>query len=493
MNTFRGDMSKYKFMLPLKPPGLTISKEFTAKDIFTTMLRATSNINFFDYLDDNNKKKRNNVIRVIVNHLNKLKIPKIATFRFVYLFDMLINDESLVAQLDYELIGLGSLSLVMKFFCPDNKTIPLRKMSYIFSSSRYTSAYTVSQIIVAEILCMKACDYFLSVTDVYNFLNMILISGIVFNFDKGKSQYELNSNVYHTPYEILEKIMLTNYNYVFYNCLYLSCAIVMLTREKYGLDKWPTILVKTFNLSFETIKQTYVFVKETYNMNNNENVNNSKPIESTPTKIPRNKSVSPYKKPSSICTTPSISKNELLPKENIVMKLDVIRSNRNKSSITTERESVGTQNALINTSRNFGGGIYNNYMKNHNLIQSANTAQSFLNSGSGSKSTNISIITKLSQSATKHGAKNRSMDMSSVDSYLSTTMGTTNGDNSCNKNIRANLRSRVINLSLYQKKEKSNSVDRGKIAGFNMSALSAFYMRKTCLYRRDKKNFSGKD
>ena len=63
----------------------------------------------------------------------------------------------------------------------------------------------------------------------------------------------------------LEKIMISSNEYVKYNPLYLCCSVVAYCRNFYGIEKWPKILAKVFNVNQKYFEDIYEEFFSSYN------------------------------------------------------------------------------------------------------------------------------------------------------------------------------------------------------------------------------------
>ena len=176
-------------------------------------------------------------------------------YNIIYMLDILIcyNSKNKVIS-NLEKLGLGSIILTLKFMNEEFLIIPLNKFKSFYENKNYT----IHQLQEIEINCLKLLDYYLNFPTPYSFMELLFLNGIVFSTDNIKN--ETSHKIYNLALNSLEKIMLKSNEYIKYNPLYLCCGIVAYSREFHGIEKWPKILLKVFDViekNFDNIYKEY--------------------------------------------------------------------------------------------------------------------------------------------------------------------------------------------------------------------------------------------
>ena len=120
---------------------------------------------------------RKDLIHQMKHFINKYRLNPNTLYFSVYIMDKLLSKN---INLNLEIIAFASLLLSVKFNDIDGKIPPLN----IFKKE-IISSYNLSKkdLINIEIECLNNLNYNLSQTQPLNFINMLLLNGIIFNND----------------------------------------------------------------------------------------------------------------------------------------------------------------------------------------------------------------------------------------------------------------------------------------------------------------------
>ena len=239
----------------LKPEQFFIPKDVHLISILTEMQRSINDNpvnlrNFFD-LSVTNLCRRNNIVCMIRDFVQKYKLLNPTFFMAVYYFDLLILKG---INLPIEKIGVGCLILSMKYNDIDGRLPPLRKFEVFFGISE-------RELCKVEMYCLQKLDYLLSYSHIIHFIQIISIYGIIYT-DDGFSNEKIIRSVYDLPYKIIETIIIKGNTYMKHNSFNLALASVCLARENIGVDKWNKAFDKYYMVSFDDILEEYTFIKE---------------------------------------------------------------------------------------------------------------------------------------------------------------------------------------------------------------------------------------
>ena len=203
---------------------------------------------------------RKDLIYQMKHFINKYRLNPNTLYFSVYIMDKLLSKN---INLNLEIIAFASLLLSVKFNDIDGKIPPLN----IFKKE-IISSYNLSKkdLINIEIECLNNLNYNLSQTQPLNFINMLLLNGIIFNNDLNLTSFDekkkmFYASIYLKPIEIYEEIILLSPDYFQYNPIYLSCGCIALSRELYNLNPWNPIFQNFFRISFEDFYDVYSFIK----------------------------------------------------------------------------------------------------------------------------------------------------------------------------------------------------------------------------------------
>ena len=256
--------SKSKVPFSIKPVTCSVPRDLNLKDIFIHLYNSSfllySEKKIYIKLTKDEIEKRKYIIESIkvflINHRIKYRI----LFNIIYMLDILIcynNKNNVISNM--EQLGVGSAMLMIKFIYEEYMMISLNKFRNIFD----TNKYTLDQLQNIEITCLKLIDYYLNFPTPLSFMELLLLNGIVFNTDEVK--YETSHKIYNMILVTLEKIMISSNEYVKYNPLYLCCCVVAYCRNFHGIEKWPKILSKVFNVNQKYFEDIYEEFFSSYN------------------------------------------------------------------------------------------------------------------------------------------------------------------------------------------------------------------------------------
>ena len=256
--------SKSKVPFSIKPVGCSVPRDLNLKDIFIHLYNSSfllyNEKKIYIKLTQDEIEKRKYIIEsikvFIINHRIKYRI----LFNIIYMLDILIcynNKKNVISNM--EQLGVGSAMLMIKFIYEEYMMISLNKFRTIFE----TNKYTLDQLQNIEITCLKLIDYYLNFPTPLSFMELLLLNGIVFNTDEVK--YETSHKIYNMILVTLEKIMVSSNEYVKYNPLYLCCSVVAYCRHFHGIEKWPKILAKVFNVNQKYFEDIYEEFFSSYN------------------------------------------------------------------------------------------------------------------------------------------------------------------------------------------------------------------------------------
>ena len=254
--------NQFQNIRPLKTPKYNITKDIQIQffEIFKSMKREVDQSfpampKKVD-LSSSEKVMRSNLIIEIKNFINKYKLSQTCYYSSIYLLDKLLAKK--IKLKIYE-IGIASLILSAKFYDSERNLPSINKFQEILKSNQKMS---LSRIFEIEIFCLNKLNYKMTSPETYNFINIILMYGIIFNTDSNKRK--LNSYIYHLPLQIYDEIIYANTDYLQFHPLLLAYSCIAISRDIYKLDKWIPLLEKVFNISFYDFEEVYQFVYDLY-------------------------------------------------------------------------------------------------------------------------------------------------------------------------------------------------------------------------------------
>ena len=215
--------------------------------------------------------KRKNLILNMKKFLIKYNFEYKILFIAVYFMDNILFKLNFHSK-DLDSIAIGCLILAVKFYDKNGKIPNLNFFQEILPNYSNFSLLEIKKI---EILCLKYLNYNLNFPQPLNFIEILLLNGIVFTNDL--IYLNVNSKIYNLPFKIYEKIILANADYLKFNPFYLAFAFVAVSRKLFSLEKWNTFFNSIFNVSFEEIEYIYneipnLIIKHEQFNNNNSNI-----------------------------------------------------------------------------------------------------------------------------------------------------------------------------------------------------------------------------
>ena len=195
--------------------------------------------------------KRKNLILNMKKFLIKYNFDYKILFIAVYFMDSILFKLNFHSK-DLDSIAIGCLILAVKFYDKNGKIPNLNFFQEILPNY---SNFSLDEIKKIEILCLKYLNYNLNFPQPLNFIEILLINGIVFTNDL--IYLNVSSKIYNLPFKIYEKIILANADYLKFNPFYLAFAFVAVSRKLFSLEKWNSFFNSIFNVSFEEIEYIY--------------------------------------------------------------------------------------------------------------------------------------------------------------------------------------------------------------------------------------------
>lgn len=111
-----------------------------------------------------------------------------------------------------------------------------------------------------ELICLRYLDYNLDQYTAYNFLELFLKNGIVFEGEISMKQLE---KLYSYNLKIINNFI-KDQRYFDFNPLQIACAIVRLSREVHHLEGWPNIYERIYKIRGEDFMNCYFVIKTIY-------------------------------------------------------------------------------------------------------------------------------------------------------------------------------------------------------------------------------------
>ena len=453
-----------KEIYALKPQKYRINIETIPKEIYNNMLIDVNNVfpAMPKKIDLNNygNKLRYYVIQSIINLIEKYKLNRKILFFSIYLMDKLLAKK---LQFDIETIGLGVFIISCKFLEIDgqipNVKIFLDYYNYINIRNNNThnsinfKKITLKEINYVEIKCLKKLDYNLRVPQPINFINILLINGIVFTTDKNDNKNnKINGHIYNLPLQIYEQIIILNADYIQFHPFHLACGCVACAREIYGLEKWNDIFKNLYNITFSKFEEVYQFIKDqneeykkyyehnkeiinknnsTKLVNNNNNNSNNKNKELNNNNSNNNSNMNSNNKANNNNNNKII--NELFINNKLKYKINTNNinnlnesastKNMNTISINYKEKYLSNNNNNINATINYNS---NNTINNNNKISYNNNNKTIAHNNSNNNynsnnttTTHNRIISILNDKNKIFKPKNLNLDFKSLETFIS--------------------------------------------------------------------------
>ena len=261
---------KNKNPCSIKPSFYENPKDINLNDIFIRLVDSqilfNGENNIYIKLSEEKIIKRKYVIDSIKRFIILYNIKYKIFYNIIFLFDILIflDNQNKVIN-NFELLGLGSTLLMIKYMHEDNKIFSLN----IFQKMYERIYYPKLLIKEIEILCLKLINYYMNFPTPLLFMEMYFLNGFLFKNDNIKN--DTCFRLYNMALGILEKILITSNEYNKYSPIDLCSGIISYCREYYGLEKWPKILSQIFNITeknFENIIQELIPIDDNLNIKN---------------------------------------------------------------------------------------------------------------------------------------------------------------------------------------------------------------------------------
>lgn len=424
----------------LPPPETEIRNCINLDDTLQSMLKSEK-LEFFP-INEQQKYIRCSIVAQIKSFLQRFKYNNKILIQTVFIFDYLIG--KLGNRMSYEKIGLGALLLGIKFNCVENMMIPMKKLYTAYSDvNPEIGQISFKELQNIEIVCIKHINYYLTFMSPLNFVEILLVKGIVLDNDILREGNNVATSVYSLPMTILEKVIQESHDYTLYHPYHVACACVALSREIRNLEKWPMVFSKTYYLKFEEFSKCFALTKVAF----------STPLQTPTPKKMKNNSQSPVKR-----TLLSAEKEELLIKETLKFDVaEVVKSNE---------RGILYRKGYDNEKRTSSQGRINNICVNESKF---NLNINHL----GNKS---SIMAKGGYNGIFRNnlhCKTKSMDMASVDSFSNNTLASTFD------NLNTNI-SNGSYLNMETNTQRKPNYRLGSIIkGINRSKVINLYQKET--------------
>ena len=258
------EKTSQKIPCSIKPASCIIPRDINLKQLFIQLFNSSCSLNqdnkIYYKLSPEQISNRKYIIESIKNFVINHRIKYKILYNIIYMLDILIcysNKNKVISN--FEKLGLGSVILTLKFMNEEYLMIPLNK----FKSFYENTIYTIHQLQEIEINSLKLLDYYLNFPSPYSFMELLFLNGIVFSTDNIKN--ETSHKIYNLVLNSLEKIMLKSNEYIKYNPLYLCCGIIAYSRDFHGIEKWPKILSKVFDVIEKNFDNIYKEFFSPYN------------------------------------------------------------------------------------------------------------------------------------------------------------------------------------------------------------------------------------
>jgi hypothetical protein len=110
-------------------------------------------------------------------------------------------------------------------------------------------------------MCLRLLNYNLDRYTCYDFLELFLKNGIVF---EGEISMKKLEKLYSYNLKIINNFIIDQ-RYFDFNSLQIACAIVRLSREAYKIEGWPRLYEKIYKIRSEDFMNCYFVIKTIYN------------------------------------------------------------------------------------------------------------------------------------------------------------------------------------------------------------------------------------
>ena len=507
--------SSKKFPASIKPKSCTIPHDVNITDIFQIMNNKAKYIpSLYVKLPQVQLMKRKNVLDNIYKFITMNNIKNKIFYTIIYFYDLIIlkylyNNKVYLKQINnfknvippYEKLGIGISILVLKYFSEGNKISYLNKFKNFYIKKYYSTL----ELKVLEISCLKLIDYNLDSPSPYYFLELFMMNGIIFKTDNLK--IENSHKIYSLVVSTLEKIMISNNEYIKYNPLSLCSCIVARCREIFNIEKWPKVLSKVFDIEYKQFDGIYKELFSSYNLskyysnnlnsklnsmrvhknmdiicNNNSNKTNfiiysneSKEKDNSKNKnnILDNGSIEKSLKQclSNFCTPPKISsikkdflKNEIINEENYKNTVNYFYKPKQKGLVLTKynfpsgNQTITDANTKINI-LNFGqkskqNGRNNIYINNNSAEENCNNSNNSTNKNYYNHISVNSILNQSNSSGNIENNINKKYLKTSNSSLSKVTLKTKMTKNIVNKYMKSENKDTNSNMLIIEPHSK---------------------------------------
>ena len=120
--------------------------------------------------------------------------------------------------------------------------------------------YSLTELKNYELMCLRLLNYNLDRSTCFDFLDLFLKNGIVF---EGEISLKKLEKLYHYNSKILNNFIFDQ-RYFDFNPLQIACAIVRLSREVYKMEGWPELYEKIYRIRSEDFMNCYFVIKTLY-------------------------------------------------------------------------------------------------------------------------------------------------------------------------------------------------------------------------------------
>jgi hypothetical protein len=120
--------------------------------------------------------------------------------------------------------------------------------------------YSLTELKNYELMCLRLLNYNLDRSTCFDFLDLFLKNGIVF---EGEISLKKLEKLYHYNSKILNNFIFDQ-RYFDFNPLQIACAIVRLSREVYKMEGWSELYEKIYRIRSEDFMNCYFVIKTLY-------------------------------------------------------------------------------------------------------------------------------------------------------------------------------------------------------------------------------------
>ena len=482
--------------------------------------RKISKLLFDEEIFEKYAKIRNRVLIYIHNLCSKMKYNDSSFYFSLYLLDTylsrIMSDE--ITDRELFLVVLGFFLISSKYIEDDIFEPELQ----IFCNFEKSILLSIEEIRAAEVQCLTLINYNMYIYSVYDWVNILLSNGVVFE-DEINDIDEVD-NIYAYTQKLLTNIT-SKIFFCKYSSIQIAFSIIHISREKYLnknislSNKLYNLLLDIYNISFSDYEECYNLIKndsnEEYDISEGEeesynidaNIKSKKRAKSLEVNLTEsNYSTAKAKRDiSKIMNNISKNKNMLSQSSNKYINTDFnIKNNSNvkktklyisrgqlnlavhklkyKSSKSSDKNYEFQNNNLM---RNF-----NNYNLNKKLKGNNNTLKSFKNSELNLQDAKQIMIEyqKIVNSKSKKKNQNSGHSNTLFINYAPKFLIKNTGPNINNVNYINNININNEFINLINKKEKGKDKDK-KIHKNTKSGLNFNYVNNINNSRESKNKY----